>query len=45
MLIEAMQKVDGEGISMFEAHADVEIFRIRLGKGALTTPLCGQCAS
>ena len=32
MLLEAMQKVDGEGISMFEAHADLEIFRIRLGK-------------
>lgn len=32
MLIEAMRKVDGEGISMFEAHADLEIFRIRLGK-------------
>lgn len=32
MLIEAMQKVDGEGVSMLEAHADVEIFRIRLGR-------------
>ena len=32
MLLQAMQKVDGEGISMFEAHADLEIFRIRLGK-------------
>ena len=32
MLLEAMQKVEGEGISMFEAHADLEIFRIRLGK-------------
>ena len=32
MLLKAMQKVDGEGISMFEAHADLEIFRIRLGK-------------
>ena len=32
MLLNAMQKVDGEGISMFEAHADLEIFRIRLGK-------------
>lgn len=32
MLLEAMQKVQGEGISMFEAHADLEIFRIRLGK-------------
>lgn len=32
MLLHAMQRVDGEGISMFEAHADLEIFRIRLGK-------------
>ena len=32
MLLEAMAKVAGEGISMFEAHADLEIFRIRLGK-------------
>ncbi|KAL8938484.1 MAG: hypothetical protein Q9216_003874 [Gyalolechia sp. 2 TL-2023] len=32
MLLDAMQKVGGEGISMFEAHADPEIFRIRLGK-------------
>ena len=32
MLLNAMQKVNGEGISMFEAHADLEIFRIRLGK-------------
>ena len=32
MILDAMQKVNGEGISMFEAHADPEIFRIRLGK-------------
>lgn len=32
MIIEAMRKVDGEGISMLDAHADLEIFRIRLGK-------------
>jgi hypothetical protein len=32
MLLDAMKKIDGEGISMFEAHADLEIFRIRLGK-------------
>ncbi|KAL9124341.1 MAG: hypothetical protein Q9217_006317 [Psora testacea] len=32
MLLNAMQKVAGEGISMFEAHADLEIFRIRLGR-------------
>lgn len=32
MLLDAMQKVNGEGVSMFEAHANSEIFRIRLGK-------------
>ncbi|KAH8661530.1 hypothetical protein BGZ60DRAFT_413379 [Tricladium varicosporioides] len=32
MLLDAMKKVDGEGISMFETHADLEIFRVRLGK-------------
>jgi hypothetical protein len=32
MILESMRKVEGEGISMFEAHADLEIFRIRLGK-------------
>jgi len=32
MLLHAMQKIAGEGVSMLEAHADLEIFRIRLGK-------------
>ena len=32
MLLEAMRKVDGEGISMFEAHADLEVFRVRLDR-------------
>jgi AAA ATPase domain len=32
MLIDAMRRVAGFGVSMFEAHADLEIFRIRLGK-------------
>jgi hypothetical protein len=32
MLLDAMHKINGEGVSMFEAHADLEIFRIRLGK-------------
>jgi len=32
MLIEAMQKINGKGVSMLDAHADIEIFRIRLGK-------------
>ena len=32
MILDAMQKIDGEGVAMFEAHADLEIFRVRLGK-------------
>ncbi|KAL6852643.1 hypothetical protein ACO1O0_007191 [Amphichorda felina] len=32
MLIEAMRKIDGDGVAMFEAHPDMEIFRLRLGK-------------
>lgn len=32
MLIDAMAKINGEGCAMFDAHADPEIFRIRLGK-------------
>lgn len=32
MLIDAMAKIDGEGVAMCEAHADSEIFRIRLGR-------------
>ncbi|KAJ8609084.1 hypothetical protein MRB53_039283 [Persea americana] len=32
MLLEAMQRVNGEGISMMDAHGDIEIFRIRLGR-------------
>jgi hypothetical protein len=32
MLLEAMRKIDGDGIAMLEAHSDLEIFRIRLGK-------------
>lgn len=32
MLLDAMHKINGEGVSMLDAHADQEIFRIRLGK-------------
>ena len=32
MLIDAMSKVSGEGCSMMEAHADLEVFRVRLGR-------------
>lgn len=32
MIIEGMRKVDADGVSMLDAHADLEIFRIRLGK-------------
>ncbi|KAL2826466.1 hypothetical protein BDW59DRAFT_65429 [Aspergillus cavernicola] len=32
MLLEAMQKVHGDGVGMLEAHGDIELFRLRLGK-------------
>ncbi|GAP90889.1 hypothetical protein SAMD00023353_5500740 [Rosellinia necatrix] len=32
MLLEAMRKINGEGCAMFEAHSDLELFRVRLGK-------------
>ncbi|KAI1640430.1 hypothetical protein F4809DRAFT_590099 [Biscogniauxia mediterranea] len=32
MLLKAMRKIGGDGVAMFEAHGDPEIFRIRLGK-------------
>jgi hypothetical protein len=32
MILDAMRKNEGEGVSMFEAHADLEIVRLRLGK-------------
>ena len=32
LILSAMRKVDGDGVSLFEAHADLEIFRVRLGK-------------
>ena len=32
MILEAMSKINGEGVAMFDAHADLEIFRVRLGK-------------
>lgn len=32
MIIEAMRRIKGKGVAMFEAHADLEIVRIRLGK-------------
>lgn len=32
MILDAMRKNQGEGVSMFEAHADLEIVRLRLGK-------------
>ncbi|KAI2603170.1 uncharacterized protein GGS25DRAFT_510275 [Hypoxylon fragiforme] len=32
MVLEAMRKIDGAGCAMVEAHADPEIFRLRLGK-------------
>lgn len=32
MLLDAMRKINGVRVAMFEAHADLEIFRVRLGK-------------
>ncbi|KHJ34289.1 putative p-loop containing nucleoside triphosphate hydrolase [Erysiphe necator] len=32
MLLDAMRNVNSDGCSMLEAHADLEIFRVRLGK-------------
>ncbi|KAK6353723.1 hypothetical protein TWF730_008152 [Orbilia blumenaviensis] len=32
MILDAMHRVNGLGIAMMECHADLEIFRIRLGK-------------
>ncbi|CAH0002488.1 unnamed protein product [Clonostachys byssicola] len=32
MLLEATRKVNGEGVATMEAHGDLEVFRLRLGK-------------
>ena len=32
LIMEAIKKVDGNNVAIFDAHADPEIFRIRLGK-------------
>jgi hypothetical protein len=32
MIIDAMNRIDAEGVSMVEAHPDLEVFRLRLGK-------------
>lgn len=32
MLYEAMQAIHAEGVSICEAHPDLEVFRLRLGK-------------
>ncbi|KAF5862012.1 hypothetical protein ETB97_012250 [Aspergillus alliaceus] len=32
MLLESMRKVHGSGVAMLEAHGDLELFRLRLGK-------------
>lgn len=32
MLLKSMRKIHGDGIAMLEAHGDLEIFRLRLGK-------------
>lgn len=32
MILEAMRAIDAEGVSICEAHPDLEVFRLRLGK-------------
>ncbi|KAG8710227.1 hypothetical protein FRC08_017432 [Ceratobasidium sp. 394] len=32
MMIDAMRKVDADGVAMCDAHPDLEVFRLRLGK-------------
>ncbi|KAF8608264.1 hypothetical protein BDV93DRAFT_519312 [Ceratobasidium sp. AG-I] len=32
MIIDAMRKVDADGVAMCDAHPDLEVFRLRLGK-------------
>ncbi|KAF2820164.1 hypothetical protein CC86DRAFT_459704 [Ophiobolus disseminans] len=32
LLLEAMRRVNGDGVAMLEAHNDLEVFRTRLGK-------------
>jgi len=32
LILEAMRRVGGDGIAMLEAHNDLEVFRVRLGK-------------
>ncbi len=32
MIFRSMAEVDAEGISLCEAHPDMEVFRLRLGK-------------
>lgn len=32
MILDAMRRVDADGIAICEAHEDLEVFRLRLGK-------------
>jgi hypothetical protein len=32
MIIDAMNKIEADGVSIVEAHPDLEVFRLRLGK-------------
>lgn len=32
LILQAMKRIYGDGIAMFDAHGDLEIFRLRLGK-------------
>jgi hypothetical protein len=37
MILDAMQANQAEGVSMCDAHPDLEVFRLRLGKALSTT--------
>lgn len=32
MILDSMVKINADGVAMFDAHADLEVFRLRLGK-------------
>lgn len=32
MIFDAMNAIDADGVAMFDAHPDLEVFRLRLGK-------------
>jgi len=32
MILDAMRQIEADGVAICEAHADLEVFRLRLGK-------------